>query len=140
MQLTGLAAEVTPPMVAALLVRRKPNVLDQTVGDPPERLFDITVMQIMAEVMAVTGPNPLGARRDLALQCAAYGVGSSIEYSLVPEQQIAGGQGRGWFLKLKFDQLLADLRAMPAGGGTAGGLSRGNFPKAPTYPDPIRRR
>ncbi|WOF23838.1 hypothetical protein N8K70_03920 [Microbacterium betulae] len=142
MALTGIAAEVTKPMVGVLLVERDPGILDREYGDPeaPTSVFEETVSQIVPEVISVVGPSPTGVVRDLAVQCIAYGVASSVEYAMFPEQQTAGDVGRGYFLKLKFNELLATLRSMPATGpgGLATGLSRASFPPARPYPDPAQ--
>ncbi|MGO1265604.1 MAG: hypothetical protein ACTMIY_03105 [Microbacterium gubbeenense] len=138
MALTGLAAEVTKSSIAILLLKRDPGVLDRTFGAGEEPLFDAHVRQVATEVIAVTGPDPKGTTRELALQCIAYGVGSAIEYAEFPEQQMAGDQGRGWFLKKRFGELLDMLKGMPSGGGTSGGTSRGRFPPPRRFPDPIR--
>jgi len=138
MALTGLAAEITKPMIGILLLERDPGVLDRTYGVPAEPVFEAHVRQITTEVVAVTGPNPQGTTRELALQCIAYGVGSAIEYAEFPEQQMAGEQGRGWFLKKRFGELLEMLKGMPTGGGTSGSASRARFPSPRRYPDPIR--
>lgn len=139
MPLTGLAAAVTKPMVGLLLVERSADILDRTWGNPPSSVFEATVQQITAEVIPVVGSDPGGATRDLALQCIAYGVAASMEYSLYPEQQSIANSGRGYFLKLKFNELLATLRSMPksGAGGLGTGVSRGKFPPASGYPDPF---
>lgn len=141
MPLTGLAADVTKAMVGVLLIERDSDLLNRTYGDPESPVFDAIVRQITAEVIPVAGANPTGATRELALQCIAYGVASSIEYSEFPEQQNAGNIGRGYFLKLKFNDLLATLRGMPKNGTDAmgTGASRGKFPPPMPYPDPIRQ-
>ena len=138
--MSDLAAAVTKPMVGVLLAERPPDILERTYGDPPVRMFDVAVQRIVVEVVAVAGSNLHGARRDLAVQCVAYGVGAEIEYSEFPEQQLQGGIGRGWFLKRKYEELLALLRTMPANGsgGGLGNRSRGRFPKPRPYPDPFR--
>ncbi|MGX9348154.1 hypothetical protein [Microbacterium sp. KNMS] len=138
--MTGIIDEVTKASVGVLLIERSPNVLDRVYGNPPESVFDAFVQQIAAEVIPVTGPDPQGATRQLALQCMAYGIASSVEYAEFPEQQGPGGAGRGWFLKQKFNELLAMLRGMPGADGTVAGISRATFPPPQRYPDPFRPR
>lgn len=142
MALTGLAAEVTKPMVQALLLVRDSDVLDNTMGDPahPEPVFDVYVRQVAAEVVAIVGTHVKGDARELALQCIAYGVGSTIEYAFFPEQQSAGDTGRGWYLHKRFTELKDQLRTIPSSGdgGAGAGISRSRSPKPRPYPDPIR--
>lgn len=141
MPLTGLAAEVTKANVGILLAERAPDLLDKTYGTPPAPMFEAFVQQIAAEVIPVVGTNPTGATRALALQAIAYGVASSVEYAEFPEQQAQGNIGRGYFLKLKFNDLLNTLRGMPSTSADTirAGVSRGSFPPASTYPDPLRQ-
>ncbi len=140
MPLTGLAAEVTKANVGVLLAQRDPDLLDKTYGTPPAPMFEAFVQQIAAEVIPVVGSNPTGATRTLALQAIAYGVASNIEYAEFPEQQARGDSGRGYFLKLKFNDLMATLRGMPSSSDAiASGVSRGSFPPASVYPDPLRQ-
>ncbi|WP_221585559.1 hypothetical protein [Microbacterium sp. G2-8] len=141
MPLTGIASEVTESMVGVLLKERSPDMLfERTYGDPPQTIFEATVQQIAAEVIPVTGADPQGATRELTLQCIAYGVASNIEYAEFPEQQGAGSQGRGYFLKRKFDDLLNTLRTLPKDGSGKGNVSRARFPAARPYPDPFGGR
>lgn len=140
-KLTGIAAEVTKPMVGVLLAERPPDILERVYeGSPQTPMFDVFVQMIAAQVVAVVGSDVRGDRRALAIQCIAYGVGSEVEYAEFPEQQLAGGTGRGWFLKQRFAELLETLRGMPAdgNGGGAAGISRARSPKPRRYPDPIR--
>lgn len=141
MPLTGLAAEVTKANVGILLAERAPDLLDKTYGTPPAPMFEAFVQQIAAEVIPVVGSNPTGATRTLALQAIAYGVASNIEYSEFPEQQSQGNSGRGYYLKLKFNDLMTTLRGMPSSSSDAiaSGISRGSFPPASVYPDPLRQ-
>lgn len=140
MPLMGIAADVTKAMVGALLTERDPEILDRTYGDDGSSMFEALVSQVAVEVVPITGPDPDGATRDLAVQCIAYGVASSVEYSAFPEQQTAGNTGRGWFLKQKFTELLNMLRALPktGPGSIASGVSRGRFPEPSRYPDALR--
>lgn len=140
MPLTGLAAEVAKPMVGVLLLERDPDILDRTVGNPPEPVFDIYVRQAAAEVVAIVGTRVKGDARELALQCIAYGAGSAIEYAEFPEQQTAGDTGRGWYLHKRFTELKEQLRTIPASGegGAGNGISRSRSPKPKRYPDPFR--
>lgn len=142
MALTGLAAEVTKPMVQVLLLERDPGILDKTMEDPedPQPVFDVYVRQVTAEVVAIVGTHVKGDARELALQCIAYGVGSVIEYAEFPEEQSAGDSGRGWYLHQRFKELKEMLRTLPSSGDGGGGtgISRARSPKPRPYPDPIR--
>ena len=142
MALEGLAAALQKSMVGTLLIERDPGILDRTYGSPPGPLWDAYVTQIAAEVITVVGADPTaGPVRDLAVQCLAYGVASQIEYAQFPEQQTAGNVGRGWFLKQKYNELLAMLRTMPTGAaGVRTSVSKASFPPARPWPDPIRER
>ncbi|WP_156759555.1 hypothetical protein [Microbacterium karelineae] len=138
MALTGIAGEVTEAMVGVLLKERPVDILEYEYGDPPTSIFEATVQQIAAEVIPVTGPDPQGSTRALAIQCIAYGVASNIEYAEFPEQQGAGDLGRGYFLKRKFDDLLSRLASLSKDGSAGGSVSRARFPAPRPYPDPFR--
>jgi hypothetical protein len=128
MALEGLAAGVTKPMVAKLLLGRAPDLLDEDVQD--ER-FEEWVRGVSAKVVPTAGTNPApGFRRDIALEAISYEVASEIEYSLFPEQQAPGDVGRGYHLHQKYLELIAQLASIPTDepGVIAGPGPVGSFP------------
>lgn len=140
MALTGLAAEVDPDQVHALLLARSPALLDPESDE--HVLYEATVRQIVAEVIAITGPDPQDDEyRDLALATIALGVAAQLEFALFPEQQGLGDTGRGAALQARYEALLARLASSKLAAGELPTIAHpvGNFPTALSYPDPAER-
>lgn len=136
MALDGLAADVDPQQVHALLLARQPAILDEDSEE--HALFEAEVKGITTEVVAVTGDEPAaGPYRDLAVRAIEVGVAAQIEYALFPEQQL-GDTSRGATLQARFERLLAQLGASADAGGALPTIGRpgGSFPAARAYPDP----
>lgn len=131
--LTGLAADVDPQRVHALLINRAPGLLEEE--SPDHALFLETVRGVASEVIPVVGPDPApGQLRDLAVWCIALGVAAHLESALFPEQQI-GEDARAAQLHRRYLGVLSQLR------GDAGKTApSGSFPPAHPWPDPIVRR
>lgn len=149
MALTGILADITQEKVSAPLNQREPEILTSAEPEQVQRFEDM-VRSAAVEVVLLTGPNPpTGPIRDLAVEAIALQTASAIEYSEFPEQQVAGDEGRGYYLHQRYLELLAQLRTIiaNAGGqvppdGGAGGVAnnkrpRGRFPAPMPYPDPI---
>jgi hypothetical protein len=117
--LTGLAAEVHVRRMQALLIGRPPDCLT----DPDARpLVDETVRGIATEVAAITGSDPAGEVRDLALWAIVLGSAASLEAALFPEGTGIGDTGRAEVLQRRYLGVLADLRR-----ATTAGITGGNF-------------
>lgn len=134
MALEGIAAEVTVEQVHALLLARTPAILDTSSSD--YALFETEVESITAEVVTITGSDPEGAYRDLAVRAIAVGVAAQIEWALFPEQQL-GDTARAVVLEARYEKLLARLGAASAAAGDMPTVARpvGSFPAARGYPD-----
>lgn len=131
--LTGLAADVDPRRVHALLLNRTPDVLDPESAD--HDLFVETVRGVAAEVVPLVGTDPApGELRDLAVWAVTLGVASHLEAALFPEQQL-GEDARSSQLLSRYLGVLAELRRI----GPAGPAPRGQFPTAQPWPDPAAR-
>jgi hypothetical protein len=129
-QLTGLAADVDPQRVHALLINRAPGLLEE--GAPDHALFQETVRGVTSEVTPVVGPDPApGQVRDLAVWCITLGVAAHLESALFPEQQF-GDDSRAAQLHRRYLGVLSQLRKDV--GKTA---PKGSFPAAQPWPDPI---
>lgn len=148
MALVGVLGDVTQETVRGSLLERNPELLDSAV---PRLVvaFEQLVTLAGAEVRIVVGPNPpAGPIRELAALAIATETASLIEYAEYPEQQLQGGDGRGYFLHQKYLELLGSLRAwvaahggtVPDDGGVAPaplqGLPRARFQGPTPYPDP----
>ena len=106
---TPLAADVTPAAIAALLVGRAPDLLnDPDTKDAVQHL----ITGITVEVTRIVGDPPPDALRPLAAWAITLGVAASLESSLHPEQQL-GDEGRSADLRVKYLAVLADLRGGP---------------------------
>lgn len=129
--LIGIAADVEPERVHALLLNRTPRILDP--NDPDHALFTETVRGVVAEVAPLVGQDPPpGPTRDLAVWATVLGVAHHLEAALFPEQQL-GEDSRAETLLRRYLGVLADLRSRGNGGGQS---PIGRFPAAPGYPDP----
>src|SRR5687768_15624007 len=119
MPLTGVLGDVTAEDLKGHLLERDPELLD---SDVPRLVaaFEQLVKLAGADVRVVVGADPpAGPIRDLAVEAIAVETASLIEYAEYPEQQIQGGDGRGYFLHQKYLELLGTLRAWVAAyGGT----------------------
>lgn len=105
--LGGLAAEVSRDSILALLIGRPPDCLDD-----PERqvLVEQLVAGITAEVVAVTGRDPIAEQRDLAVWAIVLGAAASLEAALFPENIGIGDTGRAEVLRTQYLGVLAGLQ------------------------------
>lgn len=137
--LTGFAADVEVEQVRALLLNRRPDLLDEDADTRGHDLFVSAVRGTASEVAAVVGANPAdGPRRDAAIWCTTLGVASLIESSLFPEQQ-GGDGGRADDLRRRFEAALKKLGTLDDDTGIAAPAGpQGTFPDPTPYPDPAR--
>lgn len=150
MALSGLLADVTRATVAEKLHQRRPTVL---ISDVPEQLarYEARVRSASLAVRILVGVDPpAGTIRDLAADTIALETASSTEYADYPEQQVQGGDGRGYFLHQQYlerlallQQIIADAGGVvpddgePVPGANAGaGLPRATMPDHLPFPDP----
>lgn len=118
--LGGLAAEVTRDGILALLIGRPPDCLD----DPKRQaLFERIARGVAAEVAAVTGREPAGELRDLAVWATELGTAAKIEAALFPEGAGIGDTGRAEVLQRQFLGVKADLKQASTGGIAGGAFS-----------------
>ena len=130
--LSGIAGDVDPRRVRALLVNRTPALLDPENDD--HDLFAETVAGVATEVVPLVGADPAaGELRDLAVWCITLGVAASLESGLYPEQQL-GEDARASELRIRYLGVLSDLRSRSSAAGTG---PQGSFPAPLPWPDPI---
>lgn len=132
MALEGLAADVNVQQVHALLLARTPSILEPTSDD--HSLYEAEVQGITTEVVAVAGPTPTGAYRDLALRAITVGVAAQLEFGLFPEQQL-GDTARGRMLQERYERLLGQLGGSDGAAGEIPAVARpiGDFPEPDGY-------
>lgn len=129
--LSGLAAEVRIERMQALLIGRPPDCLTNVDTRP---LVDETVRGVASEVAAITGREPVGEVRDLAVWAIVLGSAASLEAALFPEGVGLGDTGRAEVLQRRYLGVLADLRRATTAGITGGSFSgvvhvaRGGWP------------
>lgn len=135
MTLEGLAADVDVQQVHALLLARTAPLPEE--GSEERPLYEATVRQVTAEVVAVTGGEPQDAYRGLALAAIALGVAAQLEFALFPEQQGLGTDGRGAALQRRYEALLVRLGTSAAAAGSIPTIAHptGDFPAL--CPDPL---
>lgn len=138
MALEGLAADVDPNQVHALLLARTPAILDPTSED--HALYEAEVQGITTEVVSVTGATPTDGYRGLTLRTITVGVAAQLEFGLFPEQQL-GDTSRGQVLQARYEKLLERLASAKEASGDIPTAPRpgGSFPAAGAYPDPAER-
>lgn len=138
MALEGLAADVDIDQVHALLLARTPSILEP--DSPDYALYEGSVRGVTTEVVAITGANPSGTYRELAVWAITVGVAAQLESALFPEQQL-GDSSRAATLQARYDTLLGRLASSKDAGGDIASVARpvGSFPAATAYPDPAEQ-
>lgn len=134
--LVGLAGDVLVDQVRALLLNRRPDLLDEDASPTEHALYIQSVRGIATEVTAVVGDSIAGGKRDTAVWCITLGVAHLIEAALFPEQQL-GEFARAEVLRRRYESVLALLGRQNDDSGVVPPLGPiGSFPPPMPYPDP----